>query len=137
MDVYSCGTIQYYDKAYDRVTPKNERPLERIEGRAFYKVSTSDDPIIARCASCSEMNLSLRIDGRLPSSYTTRRLHDDPVNKDVRVYATDAIVAALMAAGRSTYSWDIIVNRVGDKLFLDKRIDCPIDYITCNETVGW
>lgn len=44
-------------------------------------------------------------------------------------------MSVLMAAGRSSFSWDIIVNRVGDKLFLDKRVDCPIDYVTCNETV--
>ncbi|KAL3927423.1 MAG: hypothetical protein SGPRY_002827 [Prymnesium sp.] len=43
-------------------------------------------------------------------------------------------MSVLMAAGRSSFSWDIIVNRVGDKLFLDKRVDCPIDYVTCNET---
>jgi len=109
VEVHSCGTINYYDKTYDRITPKSERPLERIEGRAFYKVSTSDDPVIAR-------------------------LHSEPEHKDVRVYATDAILAVLMAAGRSSYSWDIIVNRVGDKLFFDKRVDCPIDYVTCNET---
>ena len=23
---------------------------------------------------------------------------------------------------------------MGNKLFLDKRVDCPIDYVTCNET---
>jgi len=108
-EVHSCGAVSYYDKAYDRCTPKSDKPLERIEGRAFYKVSTSDDPVIAR-------------------------LHDEPANANVRVFATDAILAVLMAAGRSSYSWDIIVNRVGDKLFLDKRVDCPIDYVTCNET---
>lgn len=47
-EVHSCGTLNYYEKTYDRITPKSERPLERIEGRAFYKVSTSDDPVIAR-----------------------------------------------------------------------------------------
>jgi len=109
-DVYSCGSLHYYDKAFDRVTPKTEKPLERIE-RAFYKVSTSDDPEIARLA-------------------------EDPKLQDVRVYATDAILAVLMGAPRSAFSWDIVVNRVGDKLFLDKRIDSAIDYVTCNETAN-
>jgi len=108
-EVHSCGTVSYYDKQYDRCTPKSDKKLERVEERAFYKVSTSDDPIIAR-------------------------LHDEPAHSKVRVFATDAILAVLMAAGRSSYSWDIVVNRVGDKLFLDKRADAPIDYVTCNET---
>ena len=28
------------------------------------------------------------------------------------------------------------MNRVGDKLFLDKRSDAPIDYVTCMETAN-
>ena len=39
------------------------------------------------------------------------------------VFATDAIIATLMCCTRSVYSWDIIVQRVGNKLFLDKRDD--------------
>lgn len=31
------------------------------------------------------------------------------------------ILATLMAATRSVYSWDVIAYRVGDKLFFDKR----------------
>lgn len=37
------------------------------------------------------------------------------------VFATDMILATLMAATRSVYSWDVIAYRVGDKLFFDKR----------------
>jgi translation initiation factor 3 subunit D len=37
------------------------------------------------------------------------------------IFATDAILATLMAAPRSIYSWDIVVQRVGTKTFLDKR----------------
>ena len=31
VDVKSCGTLHYYDKAYDRVTPKTEKPLAKVE----------------------------------------------------------------------------------------------------------
>ena len=48
------------------------------------------------------------------------RLHDDPKLKDVKVFATDQILAMIMAAPRSAFSWDLVVNRVGNKLFLDK-----------------
>ena len=37
------------------------------------------------------------------------------------VFATDAIIATLMCCARSVYSWDVIVQRVGKKLFFDKR----------------
>lgn len=37
------------------------------------------------------------------------------------VFATDAILATLMSCTRSVYSWDIVVQRVGSKLFFDKR----------------
>ena len=40
-----CGTMEYYDKAYDRVNVKSEKPLKRID-RIFHTVTTTDDPII-------------------------------------------------------------------------------------------
>lgn len=39
------------------------------------------------------------------------------------MYATDSILATLMCSIRSNYSWDIIVQKVGGKLFFDKRDD--------------
>ena len=47
-DVTFCGSLQYYDKAFDRITPKEPRPLQRTK-RAFRSPSTSDDPVI-KCA---------------------------------------------------------------------------------------
>jgi len=89
----TCGELEYYDKQYDRVTVKNERRLQRID-RIFHKVTTTDDPIIRKLAK-TEGN----------------------------VYATDSILATLMCSIRSNYSWDIIVQKVGGKLFFDKRDD--------------
>lgn len=40
-----CGSMEYYDKQYDRVTTKNEKRMKRID-RVFHKVTTTDDPII-------------------------------------------------------------------------------------------
>uniref|UniRef100_A0A915D6T5 Eukaryotic translation initiation factor 3 subunit p66 n=1 Tax=Ditylenchus dipsaci TaxID=166011 RepID=A0A915D6T5_9BILA len=42
-------------------------------------------------------------------------------NKMGNVFATDIILATLMTATRSVNSWDLIVTKVGDKLFFDKR----------------
>ena len=86
-----CGSLEYYDKTYDRVNVKNEKPLQRID-RIFHTVTTTDDPVI-RKLSKTEGN----------------------------VYATDAILATLMCCTRSNYSWDIVIEKIGDKLFLDKR----------------
>jgi hypothetical protein len=52
---------------------------------------------------------------------------EDPViqelaSKDTAtIYTTDAILSVLMCAPRSVNSWDIVMVREGDKLFLDKR----------------
>ena len=37
--------MEYYDKAYDRVNVKSEKPLKRID-RVFHTVTTTDDPVI-------------------------------------------------------------------------------------------
>ena len=50
------------------------------------------------------------------------------------VFATDAILATIMCCSRSSYSWDIVVQRVGNKLFFDKRDDSDFDLLTVSET---
>ncbi|KAG8385542.1 hypothetical protein BUALT_Bualt03G0056000 [Buddleja alternifolia] len=105
-DLLMCGGLEFYDRAYDRITPKNCRPLERFKNRNFFKVTTTDDPVIRRLA-----------------------------NEDkATVFATDAILSTLMCAPRSVYSWDIVVQRVGNKLFFDKRDGSQLDLLSVHET---
>ncbi|MEJ1867763.1 hypothetical protein SMA94_27610, partial [Escherichia coli] len=52
------------------------------------------------------------------------------------VFATDAILATLMSCTRSVYSWDIVVQRVGSKLFFDKRDNSDFDLLTVSETAN-
>lgn len=47
------------------------------------------------------------------------------------VFATDAILATLMCCTRSVNSWDIIVQRVGNKLFFDKRDNSDFGEFSC------
>lgn len=103
-DILCCGELEYYDKTYDRVNVKSEKPLQRID-RIFHTVTTTDDPII-RKLSKTEGN----------------------------VYATDAILATIMCCTRSNYSWDIVIEKLGEKLFLDKRDNTEFDLLTVNET---
>ncbi|KAL8032590.1 hypothetical protein ABFX02_13G106300 [Erythranthe guttata] len=105
-DLLICGGLEFYDRAYDRITPKNCRPLERFKNRNFFKVTTTDDPVIRRLA-----------------------------NEDkATVFATDSILSTLMCASRSVYSWDIVVQRVGNKLFFDKRDGSQLDLLAVHET---
>ncbi|MCI62645.1 eukaryotic translation initiation factor 3 subunit D-like, partial [Trifolium medium] len=46
-----CGALEYYDRSIDRTNPKNERRLERFKNRNFFKVTTTDDPVIRRLAN--------------------------------------------------------------------------------------
>ncbi|EJD43590.1 translation initiation factor eIF-3, subunit D [Auricularia subglabra TFB-10046 SS5] len=100
----SYGKVYPYDKAYDRVTTKLEKPLQILD-RARYNPTTSDDPILREFA---DKNIAT-------------------------IYTTDSILSLLMCAPRSVYSWDIVINREGDKLFLDKRDGGPLDFLTVNE----
>ena len=99
------GRLDWYDRAYDRVTTRSEKPLLRIQHK-YFTITTTDDPVIMKLAGKGAGN----------------------------VYATDGILAFLMTAPRSVYSWDIVVTRIGDNLFFDKR-DCPdLDLLTVSET---
>ncbi|VDM38565.1 unnamed protein product [Toxocara canis] len=111
INTHRYGQLYYYDKSFDRVTVRTERPLQRCGG-TFYNLTTTEDPIIQQLAQ------------------------EDAGN----VFATDMILATLMAATRSAYSWDVIAYRVGDKLFFDKRdtggFSNPVnlDALTVSET---
>ncbi|CAG0891211.1 unnamed protein product, partial [Cyprideis torosa] len=104
-DLRTCGVMEYYDRAYDRVNTKNEIDLARID-RVFRKVTTTDDPVIRELAKENAGN----------------------------VFATDAILATLMCCTRSVYSWDIVIQKLGQRLFLDKRDDSEFDFLTVGET---
>lgn len=99
----TCGSLEYYDKFFDRVNTKNGVSLKRIN-RIFHKVTTTEDPVIRS------------------------------LSKQGNVFATDAIIATLMCCTRSVYSWDIVVQRVGNKLFFDKRDESDSDLLSVSET---
>lgn len=92
---------------YDKTHDRVTTKNERpLKGvnRIFHKVTTTDDPVIRELSSEGD------------------------------VFATDAILACLMSCSRSVYSWDIIVQRVGKKLFFDKRDNSQFDLLTVSET---
>lgn len=100
----SAGTLQGYDKSFDRVNTRNLKNLE-IQEAVRYNTTTTEDEIIEKLAE----------------------------QKVATVFATDSILSVLMCAPRSVNSWDIVVERRGDQVFLDKRGGAPFDVITVNE----
>lgn len=108
-DLYQCGSVETYDSQYDRVTPKTERPMKKAAADRNFNTcagTTTDDPLIRE----------LRHKGQ--------------------VFATDSILSTLMCASRSVNPWDIIVRRIGDKLFFDRRDESEIDMVSVNETAN-
>ncbi|KAH0842205.1 eukaryotic translation initiation factor 3 subunit D [Fonsecaea monophora] len=107
-DIDSYGFLYYYDRSYDKAPVKNtERKLLSLE-RAAYNVTTSADPVIQELAEKDEAT----------------------------IFATSDILSMLMCATRSVYSWDIVILKHGDKIFLDKRPDSSIDLVTVNENAA-
>jgi translation initiation factor 3 subunit D len=108
-DIDSYGFLYYYDRAFDKPPVKNtERKLnESLDGTA-YNVTTSSDPVIQELAEKDEAS----------------------------IFATADILSMLMCATRSVYSWDIVIVKQGNKIFLDKRVNSSIDLVTVNENAA-
>merc|ERR1719343_780948 len=77
-DLMWCGKLHDYDRMFDRITAKTERPMRRFEDLEFFNVSSQDDPNLQEMLQSEE---------------------------NVTLIATDHVLAALIAAARSVYSW--------------------------------
>lgn len=106
-DLAWCGKLYTYNKKYNTVSTRNPKVLPVAEHVQFFNPTTSSDEIIEAWMS------------------------DDAA---IEVIATDHILACLMAAGRSVYSWDILISKSGNKILLDKRDGSAVDFLTVNET---
>ncbi|KAF3079381.1 hypothetical protein TWF569_001779 [Orbilia oligospora] len=107
-DVESYGSLFYYNRSFDRSATKATSTPLVIFDRAWYNPTTSGDPVIQKLA-----------DG-----------------EKATIFATDTVLSTLMCATRSVYSWDIVINRVGNKLYFDKRDGSQIDFATVNENAA-
>lgn len=107
-DVVMCGKLGFYDHDYDKIDVRRNKVLKQHTKR-FYTETTTDDPIIARLAQTRAGN----------------------------IFATDVILAHLMASPRSVYPWDIVIERkdtkTGKFLFFDKREE-QLEFLTVSET---
>ncbi|KAJ4479007.1 eukaryotic translation initiation factor 3 subunit D [Lentinula aciculospora] len=106
-NIDSYGRLLAYDKTFDRITTKTEKPLQQLD-RIKYNTTTSDDPVIQQLVS----------------------------KNTATIYTTDVILSVLMCAPRSVYPWDIVIVREGNNLFFDKRDGGPFDTVTVNENAA-
>ena len=44
---YNAGTVEFYDRSFDRITTRSEILLEG-NNKTFHKVTTTDDPVIRK-----------------------------------------------------------------------------------------
>merc|ERR1719272_441923 len=107
-DLTIAGSLYQYDKSAERCSTKKGKKLERMEQTSFYNVTASDDPIIQKFVE----------------------------DTDAQIFATDQVLAVLMTAPRSIYSWDVVVTKKDGKIFFDKRENASIDFLTVNETAN-
>jgi translation initiation factor 3 subunit D len=108
-DIDSYGFLYYYDRSYDKQpgAKTSEKRLNVLE-RAAYNVTTSSDPIIQDLADKDEGT----------------------------IFATDTILSMLMCSPRSVYSWDLVLTKHGDKIFIDRREGSSLDMVTVNENAA-
>ncbi|KAJ3180181.1 hypothetical protein HDU85_004184 [Gaertneriomyces sp. JEL0708] len=109
-DLSANGTLNYFDKQNDRVSTKAEKTLQQID-RNFLNVTSSEDPVLLDLAAKDN------------SEGTT-------------IYATDNILAALMASTRAVYSFDIVISKQDGKIFFDKRDGGAFDFLSVNENAA-
>jgi len=107
----------------------------KIEGEDLYVAGALGvyDKKFDRINTRSEKKL-LRMNKTFHSVTTT----DDPIIRKLarqgNVFATDTILTSLMCCTRSVNPWDIVVQKVKNKIFLDKREDSDFGLLTVSET---
>ncbi|EGD73395.1 hypothetical protein PTSG_05090 [Salpingoeca rosetta] len=105
-DLHLAGDVHVYNPGLNTIRPKTAKRLH-IPARSSRHVAltTSADPVMKTF-----------------------------MEKDAAsVFITDDILAAIMVAARSFYSWDVIVHKEGERLVFDKREKSRLDYLTVNE----
>ena len=108
----TAGFVEWFDEKYNQSTVKKPLPILK-PSRLVFSTTTSDDPIIAELAE--------KINAEEQGPVTT-------------VYATDFLLAVLMSAPRSVYSWDLVLTKKGNTITIDKRESSDLDLLTVDET---
>ena len=102
-----CGDVFQYNHELDKSGTHKQIPLLEFTGTVYQNVPTLEDSVIKRLA----------------------------YEKKADIFATELAVSAIMTAPKSLYSWDVVIKKHQDMIFIDKR-DEPnmLDNLTVNET---
>lgn len=104
----SAGRIYAFDKEWDKVRMAKPKKLPQFKGMVPNEITTRD-PIIQELAQ----------EGK------------------AQIFATDLAAAALMTSSKAQYSWDLVIKKFGEVLFIDKRDEeNMLDWQTVSETAG-
>ncbi|KAL8454949.1 hypothetical protein Emag_001202 [Eimeria magna] len=108
-DIEWRGTLGVYSKQADKIASKLPVAMQNLSSNFYYYwVTTQDDEVI--------------------SDYLLNG------SKPVDVAATDQVLACLMAAPQSKYSWHLYITKLDNKLIIDKANGSIVDLLTVNET---
>ncbi|GBG31930.1 Eukaryotic translation initiation factor 3 subunit D [Hondaea fermentalgiana] len=114
-DLKTCGHLYRFDDKLDRVSTRLPQKVKRFNNVQFNATTTIDDPVMQEYAQ----------------EYA-RKGSGERV-----LFATDELLAHLMAAPRSVKPWDVYFTRMENGLmFLDKREDSGLEMLTVNETMA-
>jgi len=102
-----AGTIAQYNEKFDYVNPRQPIPLKMDENVGLYNwVTTIENSFVDIITA----------------------------NKDLNVFASDAVITTLMTAPLSVYPWDISVEKRDGKTILEYNENKLFDYTTVYES---
>jgi len=107
-DLKWTGRLAAYDDKIDKVTASKPKPLVKSGDKLHLYTRVSEDPVIQEFAS----------------------------EGTAKVFATDAVLAHLMAGAKALYPWDIIFTYVGGIIFIDVRDQDKFERLTVHETAN-
>jgi translation initiation factor 3 subunit D len=104
----TAGKLPAYDVAWEKVRISKPKKLAPFKG-FMPQERTVDDPIMQRLA----------------------------MEEKAQIFATDVAAAALMTASKAMYPWDLVVSKLGNLFFVDKREEeNMLDHQTVSETAS-
>ena len=99
-----------YNDSYDRVSAKSSVTLGLHSERDFHYTRIFDDPVI-------------------------QELAQEESEEKATVFASDAVIAHLMAASRAVNPWDIVFTYAADMVFIDVRDQLKFELLTVRDRV--
>lgn len=119
-DLFWRGKLRYYDKSMDQITVKSQLQLSHhAHNYDHYWASTHDDECIGEI---------------LMQIYEESEKDENGQYNQIVMAATDQILAVLMTAARSKYSWHLNITKIDNQIIIDKANGSIIDLLTADET---